>query len=334
MKCLQKEVTISTTTEENSIPNKNIVGLSMKGGRRDQFFFCLIEHFEDEDRWFLRSLLQVKDEEGLSGDEAIRAWIEKFDVHHLVLDFPLSQPACATCLIDCPGSHKCPEPSVVEVRRQMDKILDHDQELSSDNPKKYEQDRNFEDLFDYGRNVVSKPATNYMLTRSFKRRLKKGFLPYWNRALDFWVWCLYYNQLLDLFNLSFDSFGSTSLMVQARLNYLRRHFPQDLKLFEANGSIVLIELLRSGILLKRDVLNLIDIELCIEARLDIIKKVESALNIFIYDHDLEVLVKNPRAFDSFLLAIAGQNKLLGANKELPPWSRPQEVNFIAPDFSA
>lgn len=310
----------------------NIVGLSMKGGRRDQFFFCLLEYFEEEERWFLKSLLQVKDEEGLSGDEAIRTWIEKFDVKDMVVDFPLSQAACATCLIDCPGANECPEPSVVEVRRQMSEILDKDSYLNQSNPKKYEQDRNVDDLFDYTRNQDDQPATNYMLSRAFKRRLKKGFVPYWNRALDFWVWCHYYNQLLEIFNLSFDSFGSTSLMVQSRFNYLRRHFPNELNLFEANGHIVLIELLRSGTILKKDLLNLSDIDLGIMARLDIIKKIERVLNIFIYDHDLEILVKNTRAFDSFLLAIAGQNMLLGQHCDLPAWTRPQEVNFISPLF--
>ena len=305
----------------------------MKGGRRDQFFFCLIEHFPEDNRWFLRSLLQVKDEKGLSGDEAIRTWIEEYQVNKMVLDFPLSQAACATCLLDCPGSANCPEPSVREVRSQIQTILDHDDDLNKENPKKYEQDRNFEDLFDYGRNFISRPATNYMLTKAFKRRLKKGFIPYWNRALDFWIWCLYYNQLLDLFNLSFDSFGNTSLMVQSRFSYLRRHFPEDLELFETNGAIVLIELLRAGVLLKRDIQNLHDIEIGIEARLDIIKKIEKSCNIFIYDHDLELLVKNSRAFDSFLLAVSGQNKLQGLNKKLPNWTRPQEVHFISPTFS-
>jgi len=305
----------------------------MKGGRKDQFFFCLLEYFSDEKRWFLKSLLQVKDEEGLSGDEAIRSWIEKYDVHQMVVDFPLSQPACVTCLLDCPGSHNCPEPSVAEVRKRTDEILEEDDRLREDNPKKYEQDRNLDDLFDYGRNIISQPATGYILTRPFKRRLKKGFVPYWNRAVDFWVWCNYYNQLLEIFNLSFDSFGSTSLMVQSRFSYLRRHFPSDLKLFEAHVPITLIELLRSGVLLKRDLMNLSDIEVGVEARLDIIKKIESTLNIFIYDYDLELLVKNPRAFDSFLLAIAGMSKKLETNVELPNFTRPDEVAFVIPQFS-
>jgi hypothetical protein len=306
----------------------------MKGGRRDQFFFCLLEEYENEGRWFLKSLLQVKDEDGLSGDEAIRAWIEKYQVRQLVLDFPLSAAACATCLLDCPGSNSCPEPSVVEVRKRMQEIIDEDSRLQKENPKKYEQDRNFDDLYDYNRNIISKPATGYLMSRSFRRRMKKGFIPYWNRPLDFWIWCNYYNQLLETFNLSFDSFGGTSLMVQSRFNYLRRHFPSDLGLFEANGSIVLIELLRAGLILKKDLYNLNDIELGVDARIDIIKRIEDSLNIFIYEHDLELLLKNPRAFDSFLLAVAGQNKKLKLSQDPPEWVKPDEVRFILPHFSS
>ena len=305
----------------------------MKGGRRDQFYFCLLEYFEADKRWFLKSLLQVKDEEGLSGDDAIRAWVEKYDVWQMVLDFPLSQPACATCLLECPGANLCPEPSVKEVRRQMKDLLDHDQKLLDSNPKKYEQDRNNDDLYDYSRNITHKSPTDYLMSRSFKRRLKKGFIPYWNRAIDFWVWKNYYIQLLEMFNISFDSFGSTSLMVQSRFSYLRRHFPKDLELYESRGSVILTELLRSNMILQKDIFNLNDMDIGVEARLDIIKAVEKNLNVFIYDHDLELLVQNPRAFDSFILAVAGQNKINEQNQKLPDWVRPQEVAFIAPKFS-
>lgn len=316
----------------HSTQKQNVVGLSMKGGKRDQFFFCLLEFFPDEKRWFLKSLLRVKDEDGLSGDEAIRSWIEKYDVHELVLDIPLSEAACATCLLDCPGAHQCPEPTVVEVRKRMTNILDNDEKLRVQNPKKYEQDRNRDDLYDYGRNILHQSADSYIMSRPFKRRLKKGFMPYWNRSVDFYVWCHYYNQLLELFNLSFDSFGSTSNMVQARFNYLQRHFPRGMSLSEARGPIILIELLRSGIILRRDLINMSDIECGIEARLDIVKRIEKGLNLFIYDNDLELLVRNPRAFDSFLLSLAGQNNLMKKAIDLPDWCQPEEINFILPQF--
>lgn len=105
-----------------------------------------------------------------------------------------------------------------------------------------------------------------------------------------------------------------------------------LELFEANEHVILIELLRSKIILKKDVVSLQDIDLGIESRLDFIKKVEKELNIFIYNHDLEILVKNPRAFDSFLLALAGQNVLQKKNRSLPDWTKPLETRFVVPHF--
>ena len=320
------------TTYPGDPTTQKIVGLSMKGGRKDQFFFCLLGFWPEENRWFLQSLLQVKDEEGIGGDDAIRAWIQQYHVEKLVLDFPLSQPSCASCLLECPGVSHCPDPVVTEVQKRMLKILGNDQKLRKENPKRYEQDRNGDDIFDFNKDILDKPADSYILSRAFKRRLKKGYLPYWNRSIDFWVWCHYYNQLLDLFNISFDSFGNTSLMVQTRLSYLRRHFPKELNLYESHVPIVLIELLRSKIILKRDVSNLTDMDLAIEARLDIIKRIEKALNIFIYDHDLDVLCRNPRAFESFLLAIAGQNNQLSLNISLPDWTLPDQTGFVIPQF--
>lgn len=313
--------------------SKNIGSLSMKGGRNDNFYFCLIEYYPDSDRWFLKSLLPVKDEEANDSDEAIRAWIHNFDVKQLVVDFPLSKAACSECEIECPGAGHCPKKDVISVREKIKALLNEDQKLINTNPKKYEQERNKADEIVYNRDIFEKETSHHLLTRSFKRRLKKGFLPYWNRTLDFWVWKYYYDQLLDTFNTSFDSFGNISLMILSRFSYIKRHFPKHVELFEANEQIILIELLRSKILLRKDIDMLNDVELGLETRLDTIKKLENKLNIFIYNHDLDILVKNPRAFDSFILSLAGQNVLQKKNLELPDWTQPEETKFIVPNFS-
>jgi hypothetical protein len=310
---------------------KNIAGLSMKGGRNDRFIFCLIEHFPDQDRWFLKSLLQSRDEEGRDGDQAIRDWIEQFSLKELVVDFPLSEPACQTCRLECPGAHACPDSSVVFVKNSIEELIETDRQLQEKHPKEYER-RRVQDLeIDPARDVLAKEAHHHLLSRPFKRRLKKGYLPYWNRPIDFWIWSHYYDQLLELFNLSFDSFGTSSLMIQSRFTYLKRHFPNTLKLFESSIPILLIELFRSGILQKRDLLGLNNLELGAEARLDIIKKIEKSCNLFIYDRDLEALVENPRAFDSFLLAVIGQNIHLGHHREVPE-AFLHGSQFVVPSF--
>lgn len=313
--------------------SKNIAGMSMKGGRKDNFFFCLVEYYESSDRWFLRSLLQVKDEEGLEGDDAIRTWIEDYKVNQLVVDFPLTWPACHSCELDCPGSKLCPVDTVVSVRDRVSKILEEDSNIHNRHPKEYERSRVSDDEFDMGRGMWDKESHEHLLSRSFKRRLKKGFLPYWNRSVDFWIWKFYYDQYLDLFKSSYDSFGNTSLMILSRFSYLKRHFPKNIELYEGNVNLTLIELLRSRILLNRDISNMSDIELGVEARLDIIKKIEAKLNIFIYDHDLELIVKNPRAFDSFILAVTGQRNLLEKVRKVPEWTKPSLTRLLVPDFS-
>jgi hypothetical protein len=313
--------------------SSRVAGLSMKGGRRDNFFFCLLDHYKDGDRWFLKSLLQVEDEEGHEdGDDAIRSWIENYEIENIVVDFPLSRPPCHDCELECPGINRCPMMEVQYVHKETKRILSNDQELSLSRPKDYERKRNEADLIHPSKDLFEKLPVENILSKTFKRRLKKGFLPYWNRSLDFWIWCFYHDQLLNLFNSTFDSFGNTSLMMISRFSYLKRHFPAGLNLNEANVNLALIELIRAGVLLRKDIVNMGDFEVGVEARLDIIKKIETKLNIFIYDHDLDILAKRPRAFESFMLAVAGQRKLLGKNVELPEWTLPENTKFILPQF--
>ena len=304
----------------------------MKGGRKDNFYFCLLEFYPASDRWFLKSLLQVCDEENCDGDDAVRKWIENFNLRHLVVDFPLSSPACHSCELDCPGAENCSKSEVSPVRERIKRLLEEDMHILQGHPKSYERTRNADDQIDMSRDVMDKEVTNHILSRPFKRRLKKGFLPYWNRAVDFWIWSHYYDQLLDIFNSSYDSFGSTSLMLISRFSYLRRHFPPELELFEAHTPLILIELLRSKTISRKDIELLNDIEFSIGARLNIIQKIEQKLSIFIYDHDLEIIVKQPRAFESFLMAVAGQNIQENKNRHIPDWTQPEKTKFTIPAF--
>ncbi len=310
----------------------NIAGMSMKGGRKDNFFFCLFEYYADSDRWFLRSLLQVKDEEGLAGDEAIRGWIEKFNIHQLILDCPLSHPACHSCSLECPGSSKCPVESVDEVRMRMYRMLKEDEERLKDEPKNYEIERNEDDEIQFNEDILAKETYHHILSRGFKRRLKRGFNPYWNRPVDYFIWAHYYDQLMKLFNISYDSFGNTSLMMIYRLDYLRRHFPSSLELYEGNTNITFLELLRAKIVSKNELLSLSDIEAGAEARLQVLKKVEKQFKLFIYDHDMEMLVKHSRAFQSLMLALTGISIHLKQTKNLPKWADPETTSFVIPLF--
>lgn len=312
---------------------RNVAGMSLGGGRKENFFFSLLEYYPDKKRWFLKSLHQVKDEEIRDRDEIITAWVSQYGLTELVVDFPLSKPPCEeSCLPECNGANVCPRASVVEVRSEMQKLLDEDAEFYAKNPKKYEQDRVTSLEVDYSKNLLKKNTDEHMLSKSFKRKLRKGFTPYWHRPIDFWVWKNYYDQLLEVFKISYESFGNVSFMLLSRLNYLLRHLPKDLRMYESNIQICLIELYRARVVSKSLLLQLFDLDLASSAREQIIHNIERTMEIFIYENDFDTIVKNSQAFDSFILSVVGQRMLMNGLREIPSWGNSDGGNFIVPSF--
>ena len=311
----------------------NVAGMSLGGGRRENFFFSLLEYYPEKKRWFLKSLHQVKDEEIRDRDEIITSWVETYGLKKLVVDFPLSRPPCEeSCLPQCKSSKECPRSSVKAVREEMNKLLLEDAEAHKTNPKKYEQARVNSLEVDYSKNILRKNSDEHMLSRSFKRKLRKGFTPYWHRPIDFWVWKNYYDQLLEVFKISYESFGNVSVMLLARLNYLLRHLPKDLVMYESNTNICLIELYRGRIVSKSLLFQLFDFDLASSAREQIVRNIERHMEIFIYDNDLETIIKNTQAFESFLLSVVGQRMLMNGLREIPLWGNTDGGNFIVPTF--
>jgi hypothetical protein len=311
----------------------SIAGMSLGGGKKENFFFCLLEFYKDENRWFLTSLKQVKEEENLAKDEVITSWVEGTSVKQLIVDFPLSKPPCETCNLVCPGLESCHHPVVKDIKGVIQEVLNEDATLISENPKKYEQQRNDDDLVDYGKSVLEKETRTHILSKPFKRKLKKGFIPYWNRPIDFWIWLNYYDQMLSTFNLTYDSFGNVSVMLLHKFHYLLRHLPRELQIHESNVSITLLELYRSNIITKKNIIELQDMNVSTLARIRVAKLIEKKLNIFIYNKDLELISKNPKAFDSFILAIAGQSLILDKLKKIPELGVKENSRFIIPLFS-
>jgi hypothetical protein len=311
----------------------NVAGMSLGGGRRENFFFSLLEFYPEKNRWFLKSLHQVKDEEMRDRDEIINSWVQQYGLTQLIVDFPLSRPPCYdSCLQDCHGSNHCPRHEVMSIREAMHDLLLQDDNLHKENPKKYEQARVTSLEVDYSKNILNKNPDEHLLSKSFKRKMRKGFVPYWHRPVDFWVWKNYYDQLLDLFKISYESYGNVSVMLLAKLNYLLRHLPKNLSMFESHVPICLIELMRARILSKSTLLQLSDFNSGILAREHIIKQIEKNLGIFIYANDLEIIIKNSQAFESFILSVAGQRMLLKHLKEIPSWVNSDRGNFIVPNF--
>ncbi len=311
--------------------NRNVAGMSIGGGRKENFFFCMLKYFPETKRWYLSQVNQLKDED-TDGDEAIRSWVHEFEIKDLILDFPLSQPACDTCTLVCPGISHCEVPSVVNIRKRISDLLGNDQKDLTENPKKYEQERNSSNEIAFSKNEFEKDSHLPMMSKSFKRKLKKGYLPYWNRPVDFWVWKHYYDPLLNIFKSSYDSFGNVSMMLLSRFKYLNRHFPKDLCLYESNVLLTLLELYRSGMITKVHLQDLTIMDEAISSRHHIVKIIEKKLNVFMYDKDLELIITNPRAFDSFLLAITGKQMVENSIQAIPEWALEGNSRFVVPKF--
>ncbi len=311
----------------------SIAGMSLGGGKKENFFFCLLEYYQQEDRWFLTSLKQVKEEVNLSQDEAITSWVDSSALKQLVVDFPLTKPPCETCDLVCPGMSKCHHPVVKDVNLKIHDILGEDTKRVQENPKRYEQERVEDDKIRYSESVWDNETTHHILSKSFKRKLKKGFVPYWNRPIDFYIWVNYYDQMLKMFNVSYDSYGHISIMLMHKFHYLLRHLPRELQIYEGSSYIALLELYRSKVITKKHILELSDINVCTLARVRVAKLIEKKLNIFIYEKDLELISKNHKAFDSFLLAVTGQSLILDRIKTIPEMGVKDNSRFIIPHFS-
>lgn len=313
----------------------SIAGMSLGGGRKENFFFALLEYFDDQKRWFLTTIQQVKDEEKLDSDETITNWITNYKLKELVVDFPLTKPHCIECDLSCPGTKLCHHPSVKAIRADMEAHIEKDRKLEETNPKKYEQERVEDSQVHYAKSVMDKETTDHILSRSFKRKLKKGYLPYWNRPIDYWVWKNYYDQVLSIFNLSYDSFGNVSVMLMHRFEYLLKHLPQNLTMYESSYHIALLELFRANIISRKNLIELNDINLAPLARLQIAKEIDKKLRVFVYEKELELIAKNSKAFDSFILAIAGMSLKNNSRHHVDLLSpQDEDPRFIAPKFNS
>ena len=189
-------------------------------------------------------------------------------------------------------------------------------------------------FFNFERDVLNQKTSDHLLSRSFKRRLKKGYLPYWESKYRFYgfgisitIRCKKYLMLpmivLEILLLWFKRV----------LNILGAISPTIFSSMRANEYIILIELLRSGVLLKRDLIDMSDFELGAEVRAEMIKRIETSLNLFIYDQDFELLVKYPRAFFKFFFwPFSGQYLHLNSSLAPPKWVRKEDQDFIIPQF--
>jgi hypothetical protein len=286
-------------------------GLSLHGPHSAAYLSILEVHGEHI-RPFLKSVWAVK------GDNALW-WKEQLDVEFhvqvMATDLPLNLPACSSCQLACPGEDRCPVQDVVMARETIQYILGEDHKYSQERPKDYEfrrLDLEMKKQMDLEEERVGILNLDAPLQKSLKRKLKKGLSPYWHRPFDAWLWVRYQRSMMHFFKSGFDILGTHSLSSLMRFQYLQKQFPPQMQLVESSWMIVLLELWDQDVISTRMLENLKNWELEAETRLAIIRKCEENFSLFIYSHDLELMVKEFRAFASFLLALSalafGQGK--------------------------
>lgn len=291
---------------------RKVGGLSLSGAQQEKAYLCLLTYFEEANRWIVENL----DEITLESWE-VKGWDhlkDHYGFESLVVDFPLTTPPCENCPLNCPGLPSCADSRVRSVFFEIEEMLVGDQKNYQQNPKLYERIRIGEKSGD-------------ILSKSFKRRLKKGFIPYWHRVIDFWIWLNYYDEMRYFFRFCYESYGTTSLFLLQKLKYLHHHSSQ-MVLYESNFQLILIELLRSEILSKSKWKLYSDEKL----REWILGEVEKKLNIFLYGHEEEILIRSPKAFASFLLSLAGQCLVRSKKKDIPEWVGIDRERWVIPNF--
>jgi hypothetical protein len=304
-------------TKQNSPKGElRIAGASLTTGKWEETYFCALHYFSEQKRWAVKSL-HTFDRDIISFHPPINSF---------TVDLPLHAGLCSEHV------HALPPKSVQFIQQMLNKQLDEDAIYAKTHPKKYEQERKRDELIDFKKHLLESRPTSSQLSLTYKRKLKKGFIPYLHRPIDAWVWMHYFDAMNEAFKVTFDSYGHVSVPLLQRFAYFRSQFPTTCDFFETNFWILLLELYRADLINKKQLLFERKGEEAIRFRSHIIETLESKLGLFIYDQDLSVLVRQPRAFASFLLAVAGLRRQQGDFYQLPKWALEQSSQFFVPHF--
>jgi hypothetical protein len=313
--------------------SKKIAGVYFHSGKTSQFIACVLDYFEPGDRWVLDQIYFSGDS-SKALNESFESWVIANNITDLVLNFPVSPTLCESCTLMCPGEDSCHHSVNVEMKETVASVLEKDSVYEKENPKDYERARNKQDEYVHRLKVFSSNQTTYTpISKSLKKRLRRGFIPYWNRPIDLFICLNYYNELIQVFNYSYDSFGHTSLMNIKRFNYLSKHLT-GVNIWESNIYLNFLELLRSEILATDDLYGMkyVD-EFSVSLRKNIVSKVEKNLNIFIKSEDSAILTFDPRAINALVLSLSGVAKSSNHAVTLPSWCQSSHQNFIVPTYS-
>lgn len=313
------------------IESQKIGGVFFSGGKNGSYYGVILELFEgDESRWVIKSLFNSDKLPAAKRETSFIDWILQSGCKRFVSDIPQGMSFCDLCQLECPGQESCADAKVKNIRYLIEDLLGEDLLHSNVRPKEYERIRESLKAFDHTRDWFEERNELPPLSQSFKRKLKGGFIPFWHRSIDFYIWMGFYDQMLKLLNYSFDSYGHSSMMIINRFKYIKNLLGASFTFYESNINVVLIQLLKNKIINKNDLngLRFLD-ETTIEDKKSLVLSLENNLNLFAYEADILDLIIDPKMVHAFLLSISGKALVEKRSVKLPEWC---EEEFIIPNF--
>jgi hypothetical protein len=217
--------------------NQSVLSIHFGANKKESNYYCLLERPAHSERWFLKHLSEFNEDDHRES-ELLGKLADKGCLSALVSDIPLTRPLCQSCSLVCPGADRCAHPEFLAATQHIESVLEKEKKLELANPKAYER--------------LRLAGDRALLGRGLKRRFKKGLRPYWNRPVDAWVWENYFEQMLEFFGSSYDSFAQTSPKKLFLYEYWKRHVPEDVPIYEGQMQLVLLELLRSEVIDEDD----------------------------------------------------------------------------------
>jgi hypothetical protein len=298
---------------------KSVAGLVITSSSQEEYYCTELVNEELH--------LSSHEDDGADLESLIRNGSQKI----FILDTPLTGPQCKNCRLECPGVKNCHALETVFIRGEIQKLLLVDEQECAQNPKKYEEERIASNRLDLMKNFLDKRTTDHLLSKSFKRKLKKGYTPYLSRPIDVWVWFHYFDPWLTVFKSTYDPLGHNSYVQFEKIDYLRRHLTGH-PLMESSATLILLELYRADLISKRQLLALTDLDQAALSRLEILRTVGHALGIKISTIQEDKIVRSPKFFQAFLLMLAGCQWMQRKCYQIEDPYLSSAPNFIAPYF--
>lgn len=258
------------------------LGLSLGGGKTDRVSLAVIDYYPSQKKIFLSKIFDK-----IKSSENISADAIIIDLiqqyRHEALSLSIDCPTAPPPCLLC--ELKCPG------------FEDCDQE-------------HIRWLWDFHRKM------------SIKRKPKKLFTPYTQRAAELW----FSSQLEEPFQIP-HCMGANQAPILARAQFLKRRLDPKLEILEIIPRASLWRIGRSLHINKSTLRTYKHSISGDSSRRQILEHIADKKIVFIYEQDQKLMIESPHAFDSFFCAWTGLLKFLNLT-ESPPKNFPKKESWI------